>query len=376
MRIWVIGRNYPMPENQMSGSFELEQAKMLAKRDEVEVSYLATSFHPTKKIKKFGFQHWNEDGVSVFTYSKFFLPRVFPFYFIKIRNSFWRTFLNQVQDKQGLPDVIHLHYPTMLMLADVLEEYQRKGVKIVVTEHWSKVLTKKTDAFETKQLQKYTNMVDSFLCVGPQLKESVLNLTNSNTDVKIIPNVVSSIFNPSTSQHNGFRFVAVGRLVKSKQFDKLIEVFAEHFKGNPDISLSIIGGGAEMANLNQLIASFHMDSQIHMLGQMSKADTAKTVSESDCLVCYSKFETFGVPIIEAWSCGLPAIWTHTCGVLQTSDDRLGIGVPANDKAELYQAMKYMLENRNSYNKNTIREYALSHYAESVIVNELISIYSH
>ena len=31
MVIWVVGRNYPLPDNDMQGSFELEQAKMLAR---------------------------------------------------------------------------------------------------------------------------------------------------------------------------------------------------------------------------------------------------------------------------------------------------------------------------------------------------------
>ena len=34
MKIWVIGRSYPEPSNNMMGSFEYEQAKMLQKNGE------------------------------------------------------------------------------------------------------------------------------------------------------------------------------------------------------------------------------------------------------------------------------------------------------------------------------------------------------
>ena len=50
MKIWVIGRNYPEPSNNMSGSFEIEQAKMLQKYGN-NVQYICCSFHPIKKIK-------------------------------------------------------------------------------------------------------------------------------------------------------------------------------------------------------------------------------------------------------------------------------------------------------------------------------------
>lgn len=50
MVIWVIGRNYPLSDNDMQGSFELEQAKMLAWYGN-EVHYLACSLHPLKRSK-------------------------------------------------------------------------------------------------------------------------------------------------------------------------------------------------------------------------------------------------------------------------------------------------------------------------------------
>lgn len=66
MKIWVIGRSYPEPSNNMTGSFELEQAKMLQKNGE-DVSYLCCSLHPKKKIKDWGFQSWREDDITVYT---------------------------------------------------------------------------------------------------------------------------------------------------------------------------------------------------------------------------------------------------------------------------------------------------------------------
>ena len=91
MKIWVIGRSFPLPDNGMMGSFELEQAKMIAKYG-MKVSYLACCFHPTKTLKERGFLSWQEDGIDVYTYSAFFFPRIYPFFFNKYRCRFWSLF--------------------------------------------------------------------------------------------------------------------------------------------------------------------------------------------------------------------------------------------------------------------------------------------
>ena len=40
MKIWVIGRGFPVKKNNMKGSFEFEQAQMLARHGN-EVIYMA-----------------------------------------------------------------------------------------------------------------------------------------------------------------------------------------------------------------------------------------------------------------------------------------------------------------------------------------------
>lgn len=374
MNVWIIGRNYPDPSNKMSGSFELEQAKMLAKKG-ATVCYLAASLHPTKRIKSAGFQSWEEDGVSVFTYSRFFLPRVYPLYCGAVRDKLWNDFLTRVEEKAGKPDVIHIHYPVMMLLANVMAKYRNRGAKIVATEHWTKVLNKKLDSYELKQQKKYIDIVDSYICVGSPLRESILEMTNSDRDISIIPNVVNDIFKPVTSDHTGFDFVAVGRLIKLKQFDKMIAAFAELFKGEKDIRLTIVGGGEEAENLRALVRRLDLDSQVIFTGPLNRQDTACHVSKADCLVCYSTYETFGVPIIEAWACGIPTITTTSAAaVIDYFDEKLGISVSSNDFDGLKNAMLHMHKYRKDYDKEYITSFAENHFSEKIIVNKLFKIY--
>ncbi len=371
MVIWVIGRNYPLPDNDMQGSFELEQAKMLARYGNV-VHYLACSLHPIKRIKGNGIHSWTDEGVKVTVLSTFFAPRVYPVYFVKGRNKLWTKLFEAVEEESGLPNVIHVHYPSMLMIADVLKEYHDKGVRVVATEHWTKVLGKKLDSIELKEYKKYSGVLDKMICVGSPLTKSVKELIGM--DGEVVPNIVNDLFKPTEKEHEGFRFVAVGRLVKLKQFDKIIEAFCDCFLGQQDITLTIIGGGEEKENLQKHISARQAGSQIKLLGSQTREKTAEYVANSDNLICYSTFETFGVPIIEAWACGLTTTTTTAAAVIDNFDERLGVEVDYRDFDGLKKAMKYVYEHRSEYDKEFISSYARTHFSEEVVYNRLKQLY--
>ena len=371
MVIWVIGRNYPLPENGMQGSFELEQAKMLSRYGN-EVHYLACSLHPFKRIKNSGIQAWDDEGVKVTVFSSFFPPRVYPIYLVGLRNRQWKKLFDAVETNSGIPDVIHVHYPAMLMIADALKEYHDKGTRIVATEHWTKVLGKKFDSIELREYKKYSNVLDRIICVGSPLKNSVRELIGM--DGEVVPNIVNELFKPSKKSHDDYRFVAVGRLVKVKQFDKIIEAFCDCFLGQKDISLTIVGSGEEMQKLRKIIVDRHAESQVQLVGSQSRAKTAEIVSNSDSLICYSTFETFGVPIIEAWACGLTTTTTTAAAVIDNFDDRLGVEVDYRDFDGLKKALKYIYEHRNEYDKEFISKFSLKYFSEDSIYSRLNKIY--
>ena len=373
MVVWVIGRNYPLPMNNMQGSFELEQAKMLARYGN-EVHYLSCCLHPVKRINKAGIQCWDDEGVKVTVYSAFFPPRVYPIYFVKERNKKWYRLFNDVEMKCGIPDIIHVHYPAMLMIATSLKKYHDKGVRIVATEHWTKVLGKKLDRIEMREYKKLPDILDKMICVGSPLKNSVKELIGM--DGEVVPNIVNDLFKPTDKRHDGFRFVAVGRLVKVKQFDKIIEAFSDCFLGQEDVTLTIIGDGEEKDNLRKLVAARKIGGQVKFLGSLTREQIAEVVSNCDNLICYSAFETFGVPIVEAWACGLTTTTTTTAAaVIDNFDERLGVEVEYTDYEGLKGALRHIYAHRYDFDKGFISNYAMEHFSEDFVYNKLLKIYS-
>ena len=372
MKIWVIGRNYPEPSNNMSGSFEIEQAKMLQKYGN-NVQYICCSFHPIKKIKNWGYQCWEEEGVRIHTNSFFFFPRIYPLYFIQLRNYYWKKFLYQIYEEEGKPDLIHIHYPAMLMLSETLRFFHNQGIKIVITEHWSKILTNELDRIERTQYIEYFKYISACICVGSSLAKAVRKIVgDSNIPIHIIPNVTGEEFRPALSTNNIFEFIAVGRLTEIKQFDRIIKVFSENFRGKK-AQLTIIGGGEKYQLLQKMISELSMEHQICLTGTLSKKEVALRMASASCLVCYIKFETFCVPIIEAWACGIPVIST-VMEATDRFDSKLGIKVSCADMGELGKAMTYIYKNIEFYDKKYISKFSDAMFSEKAVYEKLMEVY--
>lgn len=378
MKIWVIGRNYPDECNNLQGSFELEQAKMLAKRGN-DVTYIACVLHPFRRIKNGGFVEFKDAFVRVVAYSGFFTPHMadpviqFP-YFPKLRNKKWNDVLIKAEEATGCPDVIHIHFPLMILSAEVFKKYHDRGVKVVVTEHWSKVINKRIDKYETQQMNAFLNYVDAYFAVGYSLKKAIKELTDTSREILVVPNIINDLFKPSDKLHDGFRFGIVGRLAPEKQMDKVLESFAENFKGDQNIRMVIVGDGAERENLKKQTKILGITAQVEFKGRLSREETAEAVKNLDCLVCFSKYETFGVPVIEAWACGIPVITTTADCITDHWDERMGISVDRNDINALIEAMARMVQNIGSYNRNYISRIALNSYSEDSVSKLLLSVY--
>ena len=135
MKIWVIGRGYPIPENKMLGSFELDQARLLA-RNGNDVCYLALMLGPFAHNYPRGFRNFQEDGINIFTYSHIYFPGRLGVYLEKYEDRCWQKLFDQAIAANGLPNIIHIHYPSLLSSINIIEKYRQKGVKIFATEHW------------------------------------------------------------------------------------------------------------------------------------------------------------------------------------------------------------------------------------------------
>jgi|GEM_PF-14423 len=136
--------------------------------------------------------------------------------------------------------------------------------------------------------------------------------------------------------------MAMGRLVPAKQFDLLIDVFAQLAAAHPDWDLCIWGDGPERATLQTQIAARKMAGRIVLAGRTDSPWDA--LSQGQAFVLCSKVEGFPNALLEAMALGLPCV-AFDCPSGPRDISRNGqdaLLVPLSDRHALAQALAQIM----------------------------------
>lgn len=164
-------------------------------------------------------------------------------------------------------------------------------------------------------------------------------------------NNVNVIYNPlpffpnRRSDGSQKQVIAAGRYVPQKGFDRLVSAWRIVSQRHPDWTLRIYGDG--MRNeLQQQIDSLGISSTC--LLEPTVPDIMDKYCESSIFVLSSRYEGFGMVIIEAMACGVPPIsFTCPCGPKDIITDGVdGLLVENGDIEGLAEKICYLIEHED------------------------------
>lgn len=224
------------------------------------------------------------------------------------------------------PDLVHLHfaYPPYSLLTKL-------PFPVVITTHGlSSIKVKGSHAFRSYlSLSTYLNPLfekkglieaDSIIAVSKWIKKKVELIIGPNTKTVYIPNGVDiSTFKhvdveaeSALTIHPSIFFV--GRLIKFKGVDILINSLYYVKKDFPQVHLYVAGDGPQLPQLKGLVSHLNLETNITFLGYLSEIDKQMFLHESDIFVIPSRYETFGIVVLEALKAGTPIVASKVGGI--------------------------------------------------------------
>jgi glycosyltransferase involved in cell wall biosynthesis len=149
---------------------------------------------------------------------------------------------------------------------------------------------------------------------------------------------------------SGKRLTAVGRLVPQKGFDQLIVAFGLIAQKYPDWTLTIWGEGPDRKALEKQRKELGLDDRIHMPGISKRPGS--WLETADAFVLSSRFEGWGIVLLEAMAWGLPCV-AFNCqwGPSEMIESGVnGILVPPGNVPALGEALSRVMGNAELANR--------------------------
>jgi len=165
--------------------------------------------------------------------------------------------------------------------------------------------------------------------------------------VEVIPEGVNERF--KSAQHVSAEtptILYVGRMDPYKNLRGLIEAFALIATELPHVTLRIVGpDDPRYPEVWQRVDELGLASRIVRAGYLDDAELPLAYQSANLFVLPSRYEGFGLPILEAMACGTPVVCGNTSSLPEVAGDA-AILVDPDDTAALACAMKRILTEKD------------------------------
>ena len=138
----------------------------------------------------------------------------------------------------------------------------------------------------------------------------------------------------------------IGRLVREKGVQVLLEAAPEVIKSVPDVHFFIAGKGPMEAQLKEQAKNLGLESHVSFLGYIEEEMKIALYTQAQAAVFPSLYEPFGIVVLEAMAAGAPVVVSDTGGMAEiVKNEFTGLKVAPGNPKSLAKNLIKLLQNQ-------------------------------
>ncbi len=237
-------------------------------------------------------------------------------------------------------DILHVHYAIPHSICAFLSKQImcHKNMKIITTLHGTDITLVGLDKSYYKIVQFGILQSDEVTSVSGFLKDLTIQEFDIDKKIHVIPNFVdTNRFTPEqknpqcrclSGEEREKLVVHISNFRPVKNIDIVIKTF-HLIQKEVKAKLALIGDGPEILTARETAMELGIMDSINFLGKLDQVEDI--LPYADLILLPSKTESFGLAILEAMSCGVPAIGSNVGGIPEViQDGKTGFMFPPSD----------------------------------------------
>ena len=249
--------------------------------------------------------------------------------------------------KKNNIQILHQHLIQSNILGKLILFTYSKA-KSISTRHYA--YSNKDSRLINKIEKKIISFDDKIICISNYVKDYLKKTGIPDHKLEVIYNGIDlSIYEKLTRiSENFFTVGTVGRLDTQKGIDTLLYSFKKVLSKKESIKLEVIGEGPLKTEYISLSEELGISQNVTFLGKLDPEEVREQMRKWDLFVLASRWEAFGMVLIEAAAMGLPIIATNVEAIPEIIDDgKNGLLINPDNPQELYEKiMLFVLEEIN------------------------------
>jgi glycosyltransferase involved in cell wall biosynthesis len=242
----------------------------------------------------------------------------------------------------------------------------------------SKSISPHKTPFLSSVVKYMLNKADRVVAQSSDTKNNAYRYYDVRRRIDIIPlGIKKPIFTKKSRDDFSIKsdqivFCTIGRLVKRKNLNELIDILAK-LKNEYEFKLIIIGDGPERTNIEATIKLHSLEDRVVLYGNVSDELKFQLLNISDCYLSTALHEGFGLIFLEAMECGLPIICYNRGGQNDfLINGKTGFLMEFREKQKFKAKISELIskpklkDKISTYNKRLINDYYIDKCGEKYI----------